>query len=512
MDSARKRSAWLQSTAPQSYAPLRGSHTADVAIIGAGITGLTTALLLRERGKKVVVLEAFRVGEGSTGYSSAHLTTQLERSYVELTRTFGVGKLRRVVAARHAAISQIAQWVDQLRIDCRFQRLPGYWYANDYTQRGELERELRSVREVDSDAQWLDEVPLVRSRGAIRFQNQAEIQPVSYLRSLALSVHSDTESFVCEGSPVVEIHDGVPCVVKTPLGEVRAEHVVMATHTPLGRSVVHTEIAPYRSYVVAVRAPDGELPPGLFWDNDEPYHYIRGAVAQDGTPLLIVGGEDHKTGQTKDERRHYAALERFARDTFRVTTVEQSWSTELFESADGLPYIGHLSADRHTWIATGFAGDGLTFGTLAGQVVADEITGREHDVADVLSPRRRKLLSGSKLLAGGKRFVRENANVALHFVKDRVSSGDQASVQELLPGQGGLVTIGGKKVAAYRDDQGKLHTCSAVCTHMKCIVQWNPAESTWDCPCHGGRYAPTGEVISGPPIQPLAPFDPEKHR
>jgi glycine/D-amino acid oxidase-like deaminating enzyme/nitrite reductase/ring-hydroxylating ferredoxin subunit len=500
MESARKRSAWLRTTSPQSFAPLRGVRQTDVVVIGGGITGLTAALLLKERGKQVTLLEAWRIAEGATGHTSAHLTTELERGYVELSRSFGTAALRRVVSARHAAIAQIAQWVDQHRIDCGFRRVPGYSYAADHAQRRELLRELHDLREVDNEALWVDDVPFVTARGGVRFSNQAELQPVDYLRALAVLVHGQG-SVVCEGSPVVEYKDGNPCVVKTATGEVHAEAVVLATHTPVGRTVLHSELIPYRSYVLAARLEGDTQPSGLFWDNDDPYHYVRGYTQPDGARLLIVGGADHKTGQTKDERQHYATLERWTREHFAVSTIDSSWSTELFESVDGLPYVGHLGGERHTFLATGFAGDGLTFGTLAAQAIADELTARANAMMEILSPKR------LKPFAAGRRFVRENANVALHFVKDRLRAGDQASVRDLLPGQGGLVTLGGRKVAAFRDDQGKLHTLSAVCQHLKCIVQWNTAERTWDCPCHGGRYAPTGEVLSGPPMHPLSPVD-----
>ncbi len=498
MESAKKRSAWLQDSAPQSFAPLRGSRRTDVLVVGGGITGLTTALLLKERGKSVVLLEASRIAGGASGYTSAHLTTQLERSYRELIKSFGAQPLRRFIDGRKAAVAHIAAWVDQHRIDCDFRRVPGFWYAEDHDQRRDLERELAAVQEVDPEARFTFDVPWVRARAAIAFANQAQLQPVTYLRALAVQVHGDG-CFVFEGSPVQSLHDGVPCVAVTPGGEVRADQVVLATHTPIGRTVLHTELAPYRSYVIAATLGDGSPPEALFWDDAEPYHYVRTFQKPDGRRLLVIGGEDHKTGQTKDERRHYAALERYAKERFDLGIIEHSWSTELFDSIDGLPYVGHLGGDRHTFVATGYGGDGLTCGTLAAQVLADELTGRQHPLEGVLSPRR------IKPLAGGKRFVRENANVARHFLEDRLKAADQPSLEALVPGQGGLVTIGGKKVAAYRDEHGALHTFSAVCQHLKCIVQWNPAERTWDCPCHGGRYAPTGEVISGPPMQGLTP-------
>lgn len=501
MESARRLSSWLLSRAPQSYARVGGHRTTDVIIIGGGITGLTTAALLKQRGFQVVVLEAHRLAEGATGYTSAHLTTAFERSYVELARALGIEPLRQLVAARRQSIEAIARLAHTYDIDCDFQSLPGYWTATTPEQMARLRDELEVVRAVDATTAWSDDVPNGLGLAAIRFAEQAAFDPVQYVRGLARVVHGDG-SVVFENSPVVAVEDGERVTVRTADAELRANAVVLATHTPIGRNVVHAEMVPYRSYVASCElAPDAAFPRALIWDLDTPYHYARPVRSLEGEPLVLIGGNDHKTGETHDTHRHYAELEAFARTRYGIREVNNAWSTELFETCDGLPFIGASPGEKNVWIACGYGGDGLTWGTLAAHVLTDAIAGTPHALATQLSPTRLPSLSGSK------RLIADNLHIAAHFVKDRLRQGDIASVHDLKPGHGALVTIGGHKIAAFRETSGTLHTFSAACTHMKCIVQWNKSEQTWDCPCHGGRFSATGAVISAPPTKPLTPVD-----
>ncbi len=507
MESTTSRSAWLRAPASRSYDRMLRRRSVDVIIIGGGITGMTAAALLKERGQRVLVLEAQRIAGGATGHSSAHLTTELELGAQHLIRTFDAARIRALVEGRRRAIDLVAALADQHRIACGFSRVPGWLYAADERQLAELRQEVVATERVDDTAVEVPLVPYVRARGGVRFDDQAIFDPVAFVRGLAAVVDGDG-SAVCENSPVIELHDGQPCVVRTPDGEARADAVIIATHTPLGRSVLHTELAPYRSYVMLARPSGEQLPPGLFWDLETPYHYIRGWRDPDGSPWVVVGGADHKTGQRDDTRDCYHELETWARHHLPIGPAETAWSTMLFESIDGLPYVGASPGADHLYVATGFGGDGLSLGALSAMLLADELSGRIHPLAGLLSPKR------LSLVRGGKRFLKENANVALHFFKDRLARPDVEHPEVLEPGEGGLIELSGRKVAAYRDPQGELHQLSPVCTHMKCIVQWNQAEKSWDCPCHGARYAPTGEVLSGPTLRPLArieePRQPER--
>lgn len=300
-------------------------------------------------------------------------------------------------------------------------------------------------------------------------------------------------------SRVLRIHDGAQCRVETSDGEVRADAVVVATHTPLGITALHMELEPYSSYVIAARL-KSPVPraASLLWDNDEPYHYVRPHRESTGSPpMIIVGGEDHKTGTETQTHRRYERLEEWTRRNFDVDSVAECWSTELFESVDGLPFVGAIGS--RVFVAAGFAGDGLTFGTMAASMLAARLTGAAHELTDVLKPRRLKLRSSLK------RLVKANISVASHFIVDRFAAGERRSLLAVARNSGAIVSVGGRKVAAYRDDAGNLHMLSALCRHMKCLVQWNDTEHTWDCPCHGSRYEATGAVISAPATEPLLP-------
>jgi glycine/D-amino acid oxidase-like deaminating enzyme/nitrite reductase/ring-hydroxylating ferredoxin subunit len=481
-----------------SYPPLTGDLEADVAVVGAGITGLTAALQLKRAGKRVAVIEASTLGSGTSGYTTAHWTTLLDFDWQELISKFGKDGARLARESVEAAIAWAEQRVSELGVDCGFRRLPGFLYTERDEDVSYLEKELEAAQSVGLDVQLVRDVPLpFTALAAIRVENQAELQPLPYLAALAAAVNGDG-SFVFEHSHVEDLTDGKPCVLRTPQGVVRAGAVVLATHTPLGRSVLHTLVAPYRSYVIVLRVTLPAATAGLFWDTLDPYHYVR-SFSRGDEHYVVLGGADHKTGENpEDPQAPFRELESYARERFHtIESVAYRWSAQYYNPSDGLPYIGKGLLGPHTYMATGYSGDGMVFGTVAGLTLADEVLGRANPWARLYSATR------FKPLAAAKHFVSENLNVAKHYIKDWVGKSDAAGIESVPAGEGCVVSLPEGKTAVYKDMSGHVTAVSAVCTHLGCVVHWNPAERSWDCACHGSRFSPGGEVLGGPALSNL---------
>lgn len=497
------KSLWTTTAPGRRFPALAGELTVDVVVVGGGIAGLTTAWLLKRAGKKVAVLEMNRLLTGQTGQTTAHLTELLDTPYSTLLQDFGEKGARLAAASSRAAIEQIATLVEELGIDCGFQRVPLFRYAETERELRELEEEVSAASEAGLLVRFTPDVPLpFPVRGAMRVEDQAQFHPRQYLLALAERLEGDG-CLIFEDTRVVDVKDGKPCRVVTEHGTVTATDVVEATTTPLNKVFLHTKLYPYRTYSVAGPL-QGPLEPGLYYDSQEPYHYIR-TQRIGGVDYLIVGGEDHKVGMDEDTARHFAALEAFTRRRFPVTTITHRWSGQVIEPADGLAYIGRNSASRHTWVATGFSGTGMTWGTLSGMILSDLLLGRQNPYAALYDATR------VKVKAGAKDFLQENAEVAFRFVADRLSRPDVRALSEVSPGEGKILEVDGQKVAVYREASGTCHAVSPVCTHLGCHVHWNNAERSWDCPCHGARYSPTGKVLNGPAVRDLAskPLPPE---
>ncbi len=478
-----------------SFAPIKANLEVDVAIIGAGITGLTLAHRLKEAGRTVAVLEMHAVGSGATSHTTGHLTAAMDLGYSVLQASFGQAGAAEAATKSMAAIDYIAGLVARYGIDCDFQRVSGWRYTEDPEGGGELEAEYAVARALGLSVELVGRGPLPFMHQALRFGDQAIIDPSRYLQALARMVHGD-RCHIFEHSRVDDVVVGDPCQVRTGSYTVTAVDVVHATHVPIGLVLpLQLRIAPYMSYVIAVRL-GGQLPPDMYWDTAEPYHYIRPARAADGTRVLLIGGEDHKTGQEPDTTARFTALEQYARQRFSVSEIVGRWAGEVFEPVDGFPYIGRLGPHRHVYCATGFGGTGLTLGTVA----AADICGLILDEARPLSffaPQR------YKPVASARNFLRQTGNVAWRIISDRLHGADAYSVGEIPPGEGRLTEVEGKKLAVYREPGGDLHLLSPVCPHLGGIVQWNSALESWDCPLHGSRFSPTGEVLAGPACQEL---------
>ena len=493
------RSLWIAGTRYPRFPRLQGDLKVDVAVVGAGITGLTAATLLKAAGKTVAVLEAQRVAEGVTGHTTAHLTEVIDCSFGTLLSHFGEEGGRLAAQAARASLERIAAFVRERAIDCDFRPATGFYYTEEASRAGEVREEFEAARRLGMRATFTEDVPLpFKVAAAIRFDDQARFHVRRYLLPLLNDVPGEG-SHVFEETRVVDVHDGAPCRVETEGGVVTADDVVVATHVPLNRFFIQTKLAHYRSYVLACRI-EGPVPDGLFWDDEDPYHYIRPQeVAHES--LLIVGGEDHKTGQEDDTESRFRALLDYAKARFDVRGIPYRWSAQVAEPVDGLPFIGRNSLSSHVYVGTGYSGTGMTFGTLAAMITSDLILGRESEWAHLFDATR------VKPVAGAKEFVRENVDFPAHLVGDRLKKPEGDSFADLGPGQGKILEVNGHKVAASRDGSGVVHALDPVCTHLGCLVQFNDAEKSWDCPCHGSRFDVRGEVINGPAVKPLPPAE-----
>lgn len=493
---------WAESADPVRYPALEDDATVDVCVVGAGQAGLATAYALSREGVHVMVLEKAQPGDGETGRTSAHLTSWLDDGNELIVREHGEETARAVAASHAAAIDWIESVAGAAGIDCGFRRLPAFLFSvhDDRAQRLRREQEASAAAGLPVH---LDEQPLFDPFGhglALRVDDQATYNPRRFLFGLArtlanagVAIHGGT--FVTE---VKSERDGV--TVETRGGaRVRAKACVVATNTSISDYVTtHTKQAPYRTYVVTLELAAGAVPDAMYFDDLDPYHYVRVVREAGERELLLVGGEDHKAGQADDGAERLDRLEHWARAHFPgLGARTHGWSGTVFEPNDALGLNGPDPHAEHVYMISGDSGDGLTNGVVGARLVTDLIMGRANPLADVYDPRRRP--------KGLKEFAKENLNVARVFAFDRLRAGMGADVDDLAIGAGRVIRRGGSAVAAYRAPDGSIHECSALCTHMKCVVHWNTLESSWDCPCHGSRFDPYGDVIMGPAAGPLEP-------
>lgn len=488
------RSPW-QEPAGTRYPAIIKDAEFDVVVVGGGITGLTAAYFLKQSGKRVAVLEKGRIGTGETGHTSAHLAWHIDTRVPDLIKQFGESGAQLVLQANMTAIDAIEMIVEEQEIACEFERVPGYLHGSLTEQRDEadaLHRDFAAAERLGFSAQYLEECPV--GKPGVRYPDQALIHPTRYLAGLAEAVQGDG-SVIFEESEVSAIEDDPP-IVRVRDVRLRCGYVVIATHVPLQGAtgttralLFQTKLYPYSSYVVQARLPVGRLEPGLYWDTSDPYYYTRTRRGHDGD-YIIIGGGDHKTGQQTDTDACYRQVERVLHRYWPDAVVTHRWSGQVIETPDGLPYIGEIIP--HQFSATGFAGNGLTFGTIAGLMATDAVAGVENPWRQLFDPARKVgLRSAGEYLA-------ENVDFPVHLVAGWIGKWKRASVRSIRPGHGEVLTLKGRKVACYRSEAGELSKVSAVCTHLGCIVAFNDAEQTWDCPCHGSRFTTAGDVIGGP--------------
>ncbi|MFN3404487.1 MAG: FAD-dependent oxidoreductase [Cytophagaceae bacterium] len=478
------------------FPALKGNIETDVLIIGGGITGLLNAYLLNEAGISTVLVEAMHIGDGTTGMSSCHLTTDIDTEYRNVYADFGEEISALVAQSRVEGINLLERIVNKHSIQCDFKRVPGYLYTDIPEHVPMIEQEFRYAGYAGLNINIVNQVPLpIKTNKAIVFNNQAQFNSQKFLNGLA-SLLDGTNCKIFENSRIISLeeHEGY-YTGNTEAGSVKAKKVIMATHLPLFTNVLQTMAAPYISYVITVRLNDDNYPDGLFWDTNDPYHYIRTYRDELG-PLLVVGGADHKAGHITETEEQFVKLENYVRKHFNVSAIVHKWSAEYFEPADGLPYIGRSPFSENIYVATGFSGDGLVYGPIAAIILSDLIQGKKNDWLKAYDSTR------FTPVASAFDFIKENVDVAKQFIADRLT-GDEGSIETLAPGEGKIIRVNGERMAVAKDHNHEIHAVSPVCTHMKCIVHYNKAEQSWDCPCHGSRFAIDGKVLYGPAVKAL---------
>jgi glycine/D-amino acid oxidase-like deaminating enzyme/nitrite reductase/ring-hydroxylating ferredoxin subunit len=498
------KSYWIDSARIHKYPTLTRDLSVDVAIVGAGITGLTAGYLLKRAGRTVAVIDRDRVGGVDTMRTTAHVTCVTDVALTDLDKNFGRSHAQAAYDAGLAAIDQLDAIIREEDIACDWAWVSGYKHlpigVDSKKETDRLRDEAELAEAMGFDASFVDEVPWL-GRPGIAYDGQAKIHPRKYLARLAEIVNGDG-SFFLEQTTCDEVVDD-PLSIKAGGHTIRCQYVVLATHTPLmgktniaSATLFQTKLYLYTSYAVGGRVPSGIVPEALFWDTADPYQYVR-IDRHDDHDYVIVGGADHKTGQATDTTACFGAVEEAARRLLPSIEVTHRWSGQVIETNDGLPFIGETSDKQ--FAATGYSGNGMTFGTLAGMMARDAALGLKNPWKDLFDVGR------TKIKGGAWDYIKENVDYPYYMIRDQFAGPEGKSLRVLKRGEGKILSLDGKQVAAWRDEFGHVTLLSPTCTHMGCSVGWNAAERTWDCPCHGSRFTPTGAVLAGPAESPLEP-------
>jgi len=505
-------SYWLDSDANLRFEKLNEAIETEVLIIGGGIAGLTTAYLLLKSGKRVVVIEDGFIGSGESGRTTAHLSCALDDRYYYLEEIFDVETTMLAAESHKTAIALIEDIVRTEAIDCHFKRVDGYLFLDPSDEPENLQKELDASQAAGIDTVMVQQLPGISHHGpAVKFPQQAQFHIMKYLNGLSRAVAAMGGKIFTETRGTDINSKGA----KANGFDIKAAHIVVATNTPVNDIVtMHTKQAAYRSYVIAAKVPKGVLPYALWWDTgnmnsrwvSEPYHYVRLESYDDNYDLLISGGEDHKTGQADEEhipeQDRYDSLESWTRKHFpQMQEIVYHWSGQVMEPIDSLGFMGRNPGDENIYIITGDSGNGMTHTTIGALIINDMINGIQNPWEKLYDPSRITLNTA-------KDFVKETANMASQYL-DWFSSGDVAEADKLPIGEGGIISSGISKIAAYKDENNVVHAFSAVCPHLGCIVKWNADEKSFDCPCHGSRFTCHGKLINGPAVSDLSQFKPD---
>lgn len=499
-------SYWMDTQKIPAFPHLTEDITADTVVIGGGIAGLTTAYVLATKGVDVVLLEKGRILRGETERTTAHLATALDERYSDIIRWAGKERTTLAAESHASAIDFIEDTIKKERIDCGFTRLDGYMISGEGEDPTLLDEELEAAHSVGIPIEKCDNAPLkeYHTGPCLRFPNQAQFHPTDYLCGLAHAAVKAGARIFTESAVTDIEEDEQPVRVHTQNGKmVRAQKLIVATNSPINdNALIFSKLAAYRCYVIGVEMPANRVHKALYWDTNDPYHYVRLAEGKtEGTDVLMVGGEDHKTGQEYDMDERWKRIEDWTRRHFpSAGKLVYTWSGQVFDTPDKLAMIGHKPGGKPwSFIATGDSGIGMTHGTIAGLLLAELSQGKNHRWKEVYDPSRWSMFKDMD-------FYKENLNVAGEMVKHWVKPSEKKSAQDIAPGSGAIMQQGIQKIALYRDDAGAFHACSAVCPHKGCVVQWNDGEKSWDCPCHGSRYDAKGEVLTGPTRKNLEPL------
>ena len=497
-----EESYWMRTAPGTPYPALDEDVTADVVVIGAGIAGISTAWELTEAGHRVVLLDAGRIAASVTGHTTAKLSSLHTLLYSRLRDTVGADAAGLYARSQQDAVERVAELSTRLGIDCDLERVPAYTYAEGLDLLDDVGEEAIAAIEAGLPAAYVRETGLpFPVAGAVRVEDQAQFHPRAYLLGLAADLVR-RGGRIAEHSRVTGLDEGRPCRVSTENGSVvTAEHVVVATHYPVfDRAMLFARLEPRREVVVASAIPVEDDPAGTYLTPEQNTRSVRTAPYQDGRRLLIVTGEHFTPGTEKpgEVAERYERLVAWTRERFPAAEVLYRWATQDNSTTDGLPFVGRFHpGSRGVHVAAGFGGWGMSNGVMAGRLLAATISGGTLPWTDLYDPRRLHL----RREAG--RLAKLQTTVATHFVGDRLRGSEVRSVDEIVPGGGAVLRVGGERCAVYRDPAGDLHALSARCTHLGCLVHFNDTETAWECPCHGSRFAVDGSVIQGPANRPL---------
>lgn len=495
--SEKTDSYWLRSVHLPSFDPLSRSVEADVAIVGGGITGITTAYILAKEGLKVALIEADRLAGGTTGHTTAKITAQHGLIYDELIAHFGLEKAALHYQANREALRWIGQLVKEFAIPCEYQEQPAVLYALTDKEAKKIDKEAKAYDKLGIQGTVTASIKLpLTIKNALVMPNQAQFHPLMYLHFLIAEIVKMGVS-IYEQTAAVNIEAGPPCKIETKPGhQVTARDVVVCSHFPFYDSrFYYSRMYPERSYLLAVES-EQPFPGGMYINAGDPKRSLRKTVAN-GKELILVGGENHKTGEGTDTALHFKALAAFAQKTVAAKKIYSHWSAQDYTTLDKLPYIGKMKAsEEHIYVASGYRKWGMTQGTAAAGLIADCILERDSPYQSLYTPSR--FAADPDI----KNFIVSNSRVAGHIIKGMINKGNQ-SILDVKEDEGAVVQLNGKRAGAYKDKEGRLTVIDTTCTHLGCEVNWNQGERTWDCPCHGSRFKPTGEVVEGPATKPL---------
>ena len=500
----RSKSPWMDVEVCPDAPPLTEDADCDVVVIGSGIAGMSTAYELARCGRSVIVVDRGRIGMGMTARTTAHLATELDDFYAELIKVRGEDEARLLHDSQVAAVNRVEAICRDEGIDADFRRLDGFLIPTEEGPIADLHEEFDACRSIGVPVEWADRAPIpgLDSGRGLRFPNQGRFHPTKYLAGLAKAIAARGGRFHADTVHVGDEEKGGGVEITTERGPViRARAAVFATNSPTNNKVaIHSKQLPSRTYVIAGRVPKGSVPDALVWDTYEAYHYVRIQEHSESEDLLIVGGEDHRSGEESDMDQRFARLSDWTRKRYPgFGKADYSWSGQVLEPIDFMPYSGRNPGNDNIYIHTGDSGQGITNGVAGSLTILPLIIGEDSRYAPIFDPGRK---SASSLTAIGE-FVKGQAG-AVKNLAEHLGPGELSSVDELKPGEGGIIRRGLHKIAAYRDPDGKVIERSALCTHLGCVVHWNGFERCWDCPCHGSQFAPDGQVLNGPAVQPLA--------
>ena len=506
MNNEYLKSYWINSTKETNYPSLEVDINTEVAIVGGGITGITAGYLLKKQGVKVCIIDASRIVQGATGFTTAKITSQHHLIYDKIIKSFGLEYAKQYASANEAAISFIKALVKEQEIDCDLSSLPSYMYTIDENYVNKIEKETDAAIKLGIKASYVDKMPInLDIKGGVVFYNQAQFHPRKYLLNLAEKIPGD-DSYIFENTEAMEIIPGKNVTILTNLGKkITAQNVIIASHFPCydGLGLYLTRLRPQRSYVLAAKVKE-HFPEAMFINAEEPGRSLR--YQKNGeNQLVIFGGEGHKTAHGEIYNIHYENLEKFAKSLFEVENVSYRWSTQDYITLDNIPYIGKITTSKdNIYVATGYGEWGMTNSTVAAGLLTDKILGKDNPWQEVFNPSR------ALMAPSYKQLFTENFDVAKELIVGKISSGEIGI--NIKTGEGKVVQLEGVKYGAYRDLENTLHIVDITCTHVGCELKWNDAESSWDCPCHGSRFTYDGEILEGPATHKLNHYKENKNK